>query len=115
MANEQAGQKRQAKVQTTADQAEAGKKWFQLAAQARADKALKRRLLDTPVVVLREHGINVRQGLDVRVVENTEKVVYLRLPAEAELTDRDLDHVAGGGIGLEGIEGESEDEKHKNE
>ena len=80
----------------TADQLEVGKKWLQLVAQARADKTLKQRLVDTPVVVLQEHGINVRQGLDIRIVEDTDKVVYLNLPAKAELTDRDLDGVVGG-------------------
>jgi hypothetical protein len=97
VANGEAGQKRQAEAQTlTPDQMEAAKKWLQLVAQARADKTLKLRLIDTPIVVLREHGINVRQGLDIRVVENTDKVVYLKLPAEAELTDRELDGIVGG-------------------
>jgi hypothetical protein len=107
MANEKGGEKRQAKVQTlTADQInETGKKWLQLVAQARADKTLKQRLMDTPVVVLREHGITVRQGLDVRVVENTDKVVYLKLPAEAELTDRELDGIVGGSDLIEAANG----------
>jgi hypothetical protein len=88
----------------TADQLEVGKKWLQLVAQARADKTLMLGLMDTPVVVLREHGINVRQGLDIRVVENkvvenTDKVIYLMLPPEgAELTVTDLDRIVGGGV-----------------
>ena len=92
--------------QTEKDQLEVGKKWLQLVAQARADKTLMHRLMETPVVVLREYGIKVRQGLDIRVVENTnkvventDKVVYLMLPPEgAELTDTDLDRIVGGGV-----------------
>ena len=105
MADGQAGQKRQAEVQTlTAEQInEVGKKWLHLVAQARADQTLKRRLMDTPVAVLQEHGINVRPGLDIRVVENTDKVAYLMLPAAgSELTDKDLDEVVGGSVAVVG-------------
>jgi hypothetical protein len=90
------GTKQQTEKQRTADQLEAGKKWLQLVAQARTDKTLKQRLMEMPVVVLREHGINIRQGLDIRVVENTDKVVYLPLPAVSELSDSQLDSVVGG-------------------
>jgi hypothetical protein len=97
MANGQAGQKRQAEAQTlTPDQMEAAKKWVQLVAKARSDKTLKQRLMDTPVVVLQEHGMKVRPGLDVRVVESTDKVAYLMLPSDSELSDSDLDKVTGG-------------------
>jgi hypothetical protein len=40
----------------------------------------------------------VRPGLDIRVVEDTDKVVYLKLPTNAELTDIDLDRIVGGGL-----------------
>ena len=102
MANGQAGQKRQAEAQTpTLDQLEAAKKWLQLVAQARADQTLKQRLMDTPVVVLQEQGIKVRPGLDIRVVEDTDKVVYLKLPPLSnQLTDADLDKVVGGAAEL---------------
>jgi hypothetical protein len=93
------GTKQQKENTPRAEQLEAGKKWLQLVAQARTDKTLKQRLMDTPIVVLREHGINVRQGLDVRVVENTDKVAYLMLPSSAvELTNEQLDAVSGGSI-----------------
>jgi len=68
-------------------------------AQARADKTLKQRLMDTPVVVLQEHGMKVRPGLDIHVVENTDKVAYLMLPAAgSELTASELDGVVGGSM-----------------
>ena len=99
------GTKQQKENALPKEQLEAAKKWLQLVAHARADKTLKQRLMDTPVAVLREHGINVRQGLDIRVVEstdkvpeNTDKVAYLMLPKELELTDGDLDRVVGGNV-----------------
>jgi hypothetical protein len=97
MADGQAVQKQQVEAKTqTAEQLEAEKKWVQIVAQARADKTLKQRLIDTPTAVLKEYGINVGEGLDIRVVENTDKVVYLTLPAVSELSDRELDGVVGG-------------------
>jgi hypothetical protein len=90
------GTKQQKENAAPKEQLEATKKWLQLAAQARTDKTLKQRLMDAPAAVLKEHGINVRQGLDVRVVENTDKVVYLTLPSVSQLSDRDLDGVVGG-------------------
>jgi hypothetical protein len=97
MANGQAGQKRQAEAQTlTPDQMEAAKKWLQLVAKARSDKTLKQRLMDKPIVVLQEHGIKVRPGLDIHVVEDTSTEVYLKLPALSTLTDADLEKVVGG-------------------
>jgi hypothetical protein len=103
MANGQAGQKQQLEEKTlTPGQLEAGKKWLQLVTQVRADKALKQRLIDTPIAVLKEQGINVRDGLDIRVVENTDNVVYLTLPAAAELsrelTVSELDAAVGGDL-----------------
>ena len=77
------------------------KKWSQLVAQAWSDEKLKQRLLKDPSSVLREHGIDVAAGVEIRVVENTDKVRYLTLPAKpttdvTELNDEDLTAVAGG-------------------
>ena len=94
--SENAGTKQQKQDALPKEQAELARKWFQLVAKSRTDKTLKQRLMDTPVVVLREHGINVRQGLDIRVVQDTDKVFYLKLPAQAQLTDGELDGIVGG-------------------
>ena len=56
------------------------KKWSQLLKQVWADEQLKQRLLDKPAAVLQEHGIEVPAGMEVRVVENTDKVSYVTLP-----------------------------------
>ncbi len=74
-------------------------KWSRLAKQASSDHSLKRRLMDNPTAVLAEFGMNVRPGLEVRVVENTDKVTYLTLPArprEGDLSNDELDGVVGG-------------------
>jgi hypothetical protein len=85
----------------TAAGSEDWKKWSQLVAQAWADEKLKQRLLDEPASVLQEHGIAVPAGVEVRVVENTEKVSYLTLPAKpagevTELTSSQMRSVSGG-------------------
>ena len=69
------------------------KKWSQLVAKVWADEKLKRRLINEPTTVLTEHGMEVPKGVEIRVVENTDKVYHLLLPqkpaAEAtELTAR---------------------------
>jgi hypothetical protein len=68
-------------------------------AQVRTDKELRHRLTDAPGVVLKEQGIPMPEGVDIRVVENTDRVVYLSLPAmssDGELTAGQLDGVVGG-------------------
>jgi hypothetical protein len=109
MANEQAGQKKQADVEVNArpkgeeqsviaGQEDRSRKWSQLVAQAWADEKLKQRLTDSPAAVLQEHGIEVPTGVEIRVVENTDKICYLTLPARPsdELTPSQLSSVAGG-------------------
>lgn len=77
------------------------KKWSQLLKQVWADEQLKQRLLDKPAAVLQEHGIEVPAGVEVRVVENTDKVSYVTLPAKpaggvTELTSSQLASIVGG-------------------
>ena len=77
------------------------KKWSRLVAQAWADEKLKQQLVDNPTRVLQEHEIEVPAGVEIRVVENTDKVSYLMLPPKpagdvAELTSGQLSGVAGG-------------------
>jgi Nitrile hydratase, alpha chain len=79
---------------------EAQEKWSNLVKEAVRDQSLRRRLIENPARVLEEHGLEVRPGLEVRVVENTDKVAYLTLPVrppEGELSADQLDRVAGGG------------------
>ena len=74
--------------------------WGQLVARAWCDEALMRRLRSDPRNVLAEHGLEVPEGLEVRVVEGEEAKVaqetaavrHFTLPAgpPGELTDEDL-------------------------
>ncbi|MDA8333472.1 MAG: NHLP leader peptide family RiPP precursor [Peptococcaceae bacterium] len=77
---------------------EHGKKMGQIIAKAWGDDAFKRRLLGDASTVLNEEGVEIPPGLEVRAVENTDRVFYLVLPPKpnAELTDEQLDTVAGG-------------------
>jgi len=74
-------------------------KWELLVADAWADPALKKRLLENPAVVLKERGITVPEGVQVKVVEDSDKVEHLVIPtrpAEGELSEQELSSVAGG-------------------
>ena len=57
-------------------------------AKAWSDEAFKKRLLAEPDKVLAEHGIEAPAGMEMKVVENTDKVSYFVLPTmPAELND----------------------------
>jgi len=74
-------------------------KWDLLLADAWADPALKKRLLENPAAVLKERGIAVPEGVQIKVIEDTEKVEHLVIPtapAEGELSEQELASVAGG-------------------
>jgi Nitrile hydratase, alpha chain len=78
---------------------EQARKYGQVVARAWSDELFKRRLLAEPSAVLREQGIEMPSDVEVRVVQNTDRVVHLVLPptpAEEELSDEQLDRVAGG-------------------
>jgi len=63
------------------------------------DAAFKKRFMSDPSSVLREHKIEVPAGVQLKVVENTDQVVYFTLPAApdtAGLSDAELQAVAGG-------------------
>ena len=78
---------------------EQGKKMGQIIAKAWIDDGFKRKLLADAAATLREEGIELPDGLEVRAVENTDKVFHLVLPPKpvaSELSDDDLAKVAGG-------------------
>jgi hypothetical protein len=77
-------------------------KWGELVSKTWNDAALKKRLLSDPAAVLKEHGLIVPAGITVKVVENTDKLIHLTLPAApsaAELSEQELQAVAGGFCG----------------
>ena len=65
------------------------------------DEALKARFMADPKSVLKEHGMDVPDNLDVKVVENADDCVHITLPAppsgDMDLSDDELSNAAGGG------------------
>ena len=74
------------------------KQWGQIVAEAWQDDDFKKRLMANPSAVLKQRGMDVPGGVQVRVVENNDQVVHLLLPAKPqdELSEEALDAVAGG-------------------
>ena len=64
------------------------------------DEALKARFMSDPKAVLKEHGLDVPDNLDVKVVENADDCVHITLPAQPaghmDLSDDELSKAAGG-------------------
>jgi hypothetical protein len=64
------------------------------------DDALKQRFLSDPHAVLAEHGMDVPEGINVNVVENTDNTVHVTLPAapvdHADLSDEEVGNAAEG-------------------
>ncbi len=70
------------------------------------DEALKARFMSDPKAVLLEHGMEVPEGIDVKVVENSENCVHITMPGAPtghhELSDAELAAAAGGGCACGG-------------
>jgi hypothetical protein len=66
-------------------------------AQVVGDPVFRMRLMADPVATLKAAGVAIPDGVAVRVVENTDTLVRLVLPAigVVELADSDLEAVAG--------------------
>ena len=66
------------------------------------DEALKARFMSDPKAVLKEHGLDVPDGIDVKVGENADDCVHITLPAppagHMDLSDEELSNAAGGVI-----------------
>ena len=63
---------------------------------ASQDEQFKSRLLSDPVGVITELGAQVPEGIDLKVVEDTTHLRHIILPTSGEMSDDDLDEVAGG-------------------
>jgi hypothetical protein len=79
------------------------RQWAQVVAKAWSDAAFKRRLLAQPAAVLKEAGLAVPEGVQFKVVEDTERLIHLILPPSPagveELSAEALESVKGGHIG----------------
>ena len=66
-------------------------------AKAWGDDAFRAQLLADPTAALAREGINAPEGKTFAIVEDTDDVVHVVLPARpTELSDDELDSVAGG-------------------
>ena len=67
------------------------------------DMDLKARFIADPRTVLKEHGMSVPDGTDIRVFDLAEDCVHIALPAppdgHEDLPDSELQSVVGGGPG----------------
>lgn len=80
-------------------QSEHAAKMQQLLAKCWTDEAFKKQMLTNPMAAMKAEGVEPPAGLTIKVVENTDDVLYLTIPIKpSELSDNDLDNVAGGGI-----------------
>jgi hypothetical protein len=84
----------------TAEQlAPGGREIVAILRRATEDPAFRQRLVADPAAVLREQGLPLPAGLELRVLEATDQVSYLVLPrqsADGELSDAELEEVTGG-------------------
>jgi hypothetical protein len=75
------------------------KQWGQIVTKASQDVKFRNRLLADPATVVKESGLEVPAGVQLRVLENSDYVLHLVLPplqTEKELSDAELEGVAGG-------------------
>ncbi len=76
------------------------KEYAKIIAKAWVDEEFKQRLLVEPAAVLAENGIEMPEGMTVKFVEGKESEILVPFhprPAwTAELSDEDLEKVAGG-------------------
>ena len=85
-------------------------RWSQVVSKSWSDAAFRKRLVAEPMIVLKEQGINVPPGVQVKVVEDTPTLCHLTLPAKPNhaRSEAELEAVSGGIIAvLIGRSGES--------
>ncbi len=73
--------------------------WAKLVAQSWGDANLRQRMLDEPAAVLKENGVQVPDGFRVHTFEDDGQTIVLPVnvePAETELSEEELESVAGG-------------------
>ena len=80
------------------DPKEFQKAYGKLVAKAWSDAEFKAELLADPMNVFKENSMEVPAEIEVRIVENTDKIINFILPPEPsdELTDEQLAGAAGG-------------------
>ena len=75
----------------------------ELFARCWKDEAFKKRFVSEPGKVLDEEGFDVPEGIKVKVIENSPDEMNIVLPVNPdslELSDAEMDGVAGGAVGF---------------
>jgi hypothetical protein len=82
----------------TTDREEQSKKLGEVIKKAWDDEAFMARLLEDATSVLKEQGIQMPEGMEVKAVQNAENLTYLVVPPKPSrsISDTQLDEVAGG-------------------
>ena len=80
------------------DPKEFQKAYGKLVAKAWSDAEFKAKLLADPMKIFKENSMEVPAGIEVRIVENTDKIINFILPPEPsdELCDEQLRGAVGG-------------------
>ncbi len=80
------------------DQKEFQKAYGKLVAKAWSDADFKAQLLSDPMTVFKGNDVTIPEGIEVRMVENTDKITHFILPPEPsdELSDEELEGAVGG-------------------
>jgi hypothetical protein len=84
-------------MQTAVQQGNWQKQWGMIVAQAWSDDSLKAKLLENPESILREYGVEIPYGIELRVVEDTAEIRHLVLPTSpaGEMADEELNCAVG--------------------
>ncbi len=61
------------------------REYAKIIAQAWVDEEFKKRLLDNPAAVLRQNGIEIPEGMTVKVMEKKENEIYIPLPPKPKV------------------------------
>jgi hypothetical protein len=76
---------------------EQSKKMGQIVAKSWADDSFKQQLLADPMASLKAEGVELPEGLSVKVLDNTADIFHLVIPSKpTDMSDEDLDAVSGG-------------------
>jgi hypothetical protein len=68
-----------------------------LYARAMTDAEFKAQLVADPASVMRAEGLDVPEGMEIKVVENSSSTVYVVLPDPETFSDEILAAASGGG------------------
>ncbi len=85
-------------VQETQKSATLENQMARLIARAAYDEKFKKELLSNPGETLKKSNIAVKPNVEVRFIEDSDKVVYIKIPRkdELDLSDAEIAQITGG-------------------